>query len=165
MSVRNRFLVSLLALAVLGLPSCAGTSYQKKISDTIMGQLNSDTDLSTLADLIKSAGVEDLLAGIQPMTLLAPSNDAFKALGKDTMNSLKDPANAEQLLGLLKNHVIQGSKGPDDLTGALTTVGDANLTFAGDGEELTVNGAKVSDSMQATNGWIHEVDQVLVPTP
>ena len=163
MSVRFRFLVPVLALLVIGLPACAGNSYQKKIGDTLMGALGSSPDLSMLNDLVKKAGVEDLLAGIQPMTLLAPTNKAFESLGKETLDSLAKPENADQLLGILRNHVVTGSISPEQLGGSLESVAGNSLDFGSEDGALTVEGAHVGQSVQASNGWIHKIDQVLVP--
>jgi uncharacterized surface protein with fasciclin (FAS1) repeats len=164
MSVRSRFLVlPLVAALLIGLPACAGNSYQKKIGDTLAGILGSSPDLSMLNDLVKQAGVEDLLAGIQPMTLLAPTNDAFQALGKETLDGLTQPENADQLVNILKNHVVPGSLDSSQLTGELESAAGGTLGFSGSGDDLMVNGAHVEESTQASNGWLHKVDQVLLP--
>ncbi len=68
----------------------------------------SEAGYTTLVAAIEAAGIGDTLAGLGPITILAPSNEAFAALGDDTLNALlNDP---ETLGDILSYHVIVGQK-------------------------------------------------------
>lgn len=60
-------------------PVSGGTVTQTKKDDIV--DLASKTDnLSILVDAVKRAGLVDALKGDGPLTVFAPTNDAFKAL-------------------------------------------------------------------------------------
>jgi uncharacterized surface protein with fasciclin (FAS1) repeats len=60
--------------------------------------------LSTLVRALLSAGLTDTLAGPGPFTVFAPSNDAFEALGQETVDDLL--ADHDRLLGTLQYHIV-----------------------------------------------------------
>ena len=129
-----------------------------------------------LSELLKTAGVAEMLKGRGPFTVFAPSDKAFAALPKETLDGLvKDPV---KLQDLLLSHVVQGKAMAADLA-KIQKVKSVNgktlavklvdeVTTGPDGEEVvtqvtTVAGAKVLKAdVSAKNGVIHEIDRVLV---
>ncbi len=65
----------ILAAAMLSLlAGCATSSGPATVADT----LARNPDLSTLAGLMRDAGLADALAGAGPVTVFAPTNDALR---------------------------------------------------------------------------------------
>jgi uncharacterized surface protein with fasciclin (FAS1) repeats len=167
MNSKVRLLSVLLLLVPLALSGCS--SAQKAATDMVSGSLLSmlggDSELSTLASLVSAAGIGDLLGGDNPLTLLAPTNDAFSALGDDVLQNLTKPENQDQLTDVLKNHVIPGKHSLSDLAsnGGTTMLGNA-LDIAGTGDAMTIGGAGVvAGDMEGSNGFVQKIDKVLLP--
>ena len=132
------------------------------ITDIIAG----DPQFSTLSQALTAAGLTEELADQGPYTLLAPTNDAFDALPSGELDSLL--SNPAQLADILQNHVISGEYSSSQLAGfpaALTLTGN-ELSIQSDGSGgFTIGGANVeSADVQATNGTIHVIDSVILPS-
>ena len=99
-----------------------------------------------------------------PFTLFAPTDDAFAALPDGTVeNLLKNP---KELANVLKYHLVKGNIFSDDLnngSSVATVLGSPvsiNTT-----EGVLVNNARVIQAdVEASNGVIHVIDKVLLPT-
>ncbi len=123
-------------------------------------------DFTTLVAAVKAAGLAETLSGEGPFTVFAPTDDAFAAVGQDTLDSLLLPENKEKLAGILKYHVISGKVKAADLAGAVTEAETLNGTVTVDGTDgvTVVNGAKViMADVKASNGVVHVIDTVLMP--
>lgn len=126
-----------------------------------------ETNLSTFAQAVDAAGLTQTLSTEGPYTVFAPSDEAFAALPEGTVDELLKPENREILTQILSYHVV-----PEQLessaitTGSVDTVEGAPLNVAVDQgtKEVTVNSAKVvRPDLQANNGVIHVIDQVILP--
>ncbi|MEO1473022.1 MAG: fasciclin domain-containing protein [Pseudomonadota bacterium] len=114
----------------------------------------------------EAAGLVEALKGEGPLTVFAPTDEAFAALPEGTVESLLLPENKDQLAGILKYHVIAGAKvKAADLAGATTTAETLNGEVAIDGTDgVKVNDATViTADVMASNGVIHVIDTVLIP--
>jgi uncharacterized surface protein with fasciclin (FAS1) repeats len=128
-------------------------------------------DLSTLVAAVQAAELVETLQGEGPFTVLAPTNAAFDALPAGTLDSLLEPANQEQLQGILTYHVISGAVFSSDLTDGqeVTTVNGATLTVEITDEGVffvDANGGKAQVStpdVAASNGVVHIINAVLLP--
>ena len=120
----------------------------------------------TLLAAVKAAGLAETLSGKGPFTVFAPTDAAFKKLPEGTLESLLKPENKDKLVNILKYHVVSGRVYADQAIKA----GEAK-TLLGQGVEVTFGseGVKVNDSgvvgadVEASNGVIHVIDQVLLP--
>jgi uncharacterized surface protein with fasciclin (FAS1) repeats len=65
-----------------------------------------DGDLSVLQTLLTIAGIDLSIPG--EFTLLAPTNDAFSLVPKDTVEFLVSPEGRNTLTSVLKYHVLLG---------------------------------------------------------
>ena len=120
----------------------------------------------TLIAAAKAAGLVPALTGDQPLTVLAPSDEAFAALPEGTLEHLLQPAQKEKLAAILKLHVIPGRVySPDALAAErATALSGGTLDFALEKGGVTVNGATVTSAdLDASNGVIHVIDRVLLP--
>ncbi len=116
--------------------------------------------------LAQAAGISGLLSGADPLTILAPSNNAFAALGNTKFQELLDPDNKEMLTEILKNHVLSGSVDAKDMAraGSVTNLLGNTLDVSGSGNNITVGGANILEKdMKADNGIIQMVDQLILP--
>jgi uncharacterized surface protein with fasciclin (FAS1) repeats len=127
---------------------------------------------NTLVAAVKAAGLVDALKGDGPLTVFAPTDEAFAALPAGTLDSLLKPENKEQLKAILLYHVVPGKVMSADLKGtvnATTLEGSTieivtNNTWSKAQRQVTVNGAKVVKvDVAASNGVIHVIDAVLLP--
>ncbi|MEL6161971.1 MAG: fasciclin domain-containing protein [Cyanobacteria bacterium J06627_32] len=119
---------------------------------------------STLVSALQAANVSSVLVGEGPFTVFAPTNEAFAALPAGTLDTLLKTENRDLLVKLLYNHVAYG-----DVTSDQLSVGQLD-TFDGDvAIGITPNGVKVNSAnviqadVDASNGVIHVVDEVLLP--
>jgi transforming growth factor-beta-induced protein len=121
---------------------------------------------NTLLAAAKAAGLVEVLQGKGPLTVLAPTDDAFKKLPKGTVESLLKEENREQLQNILKYHVIAGNVKSGDvvkLTEAATVAGLKVQIKAKDGV-VTFDKAKLLKAdIECTNGVVHVIDSVLIP--
>lgn len=121
-------------------------------------------DHSTLVAALKAADYVNAISNAGPFTVFAPTNAAFDALPKGTLEDLLKPENKDKLRGILEYHVYVGVL-KDALLGDGMTYGMAsgqNVTIGNKDGKITVNGANVVASIPASNGIIHVVDKVLL---
>jgi uncharacterized surface protein with fasciclin (FAS1) repeats len=129
------------------------------VADTIAR----DPQLSTLSGLVTQAGLTETLKAPGPITVFAPTNDAFKSVPAKTMDELAhDPA---KLKALIAYHVVPSKLTAADVkNGNVKTAQGGNVALAKAGEFVTVEDAMVqSADIVATNGVVHTVDRVLMP--
>jgi transforming growth factor-beta-induced protein len=120
----------------------------------------------TLIAAAKAAGLVPVLTGEEAYTVLAPTDEAFQALGQRTINDLLKPENKHKLAEVLKYHVIPGRVYASDALKAKNaeTAQGGSVGFEKTGDRVTVNGAQVvSADIEASNGVIHVIDTVLMP--
>jgi uncharacterized surface protein with fasciclin (FAS1) repeats len=142
-------------------PAAPATSQQD-----IVQLASGNEDLSTLTTAVTAADLGPTLKGEGPYTVFAPTNAAFEALPAGALDELLEPANKKQLGGVLTYHVVPGQLKAADLSDGqkLETVNGETLTVRVSGEEVTVGGAKVvQPDVQASNGVVHVIDEVLQP--
>lgn len=142
--------------------SAFASAPSKDIVDTAVG----NSDFSILVSALQKAKLVDTLKGTGPFTVFAPTNAAFEkllvALDITAAELLAQP----DLAKVLTYHVVSGKVMSTDLKNGLeaTTVNGEKVKF-----DLTsgamVNKSKITTAdLEATNGVIHVIDTVLVPT-
>lgn len=141
-------------------PAAAG----KDIVDTAMG-----TGMhNTLCAALKAAGWVEPLKGKGPFTVFAPTDEAFKKLGK-TVDELMKPENKGKLANILKYHVIQGAAVKSDevvkMKESSATVQGQKIVIAVKDGKVVLNGTATVTKADVTcsNGVIHVIDTVLIP--
>jgi len=122
-------------------------------------------DHTTLVTAVQAAGLENALVNAGPLMVFAPTNAAFDALPKGTVENLLKPENKEQLAYILKNHVTPGNYSKDFLKKfkKLGQAGGESIPVEVKGEDVYVGGAKIIASIPAGNGIVHVVDKVILP--
>lgn len=133
---------------------------------TIVDVAAGNPDFSTLVAAVQAADLTSTLNGEGPFTVFAPTNAAFEALPPGLVDALLKPENKEVLTQILTYHVVPGEVMSADVEpGKVKTVEGQDLTIAvEDDGTVTVNGATVEKvDIEASNGVIHVIDEVLVP--
>jgi len=135
-------------------------------SENIVEVAQSAGQFNTLIAAAKAAGLVPALTGDQPLTVLAPTDDAFAKLPNGTVQSLLKPENKSKLAAILKYHVIPGRVYADQAVTAQSakTLQGGKVFFDVRNGRLNVNGAKVlSTDIDASNGVVHGIDTVILP--
>src|SRR5579863_8580160 len=152
-----------LSLLTLTLAANAGTMAKKDIVDTAVAA----GDFKTLAAALQAAGLVDTLKGPGPFTVFAPTDEAFSKLPAGTVESLLKPENKEKLKAILLYHVVSG-----DVTAAQVSKLSSAKTINGQNVKITVTDGRVmvndanvvKADIVTSNGVIHVIDTVLLPS-
>jgi len=123
-------------------------------------------DFTTLATALEAAGLVDTLKGEGPYTVFAPTDAAFAAVPKETLDALlADPKGA--LTDVLTYHVVAGKVMASDLSDGMMidTVNGAQLEVKinADGTVMIGDATVTTADIETSNGVIHVIDTVLVP--
>ncbi len=150
-------------------PGCAAVpadgagSFTGMATDPVATAASNNPLLSTLVTAVGEAGLGETLNTAKDITVFAPTNDAFAALDKATMDkAMGDPKGL--LTTVLTNHVVEGRLTPEMLAGDHKTLAGTTITVDGMGEDFTVGKAKVvCGNVQTANATVYIVDSVLLP--
>ena len=137
-------------------------------STSIAAIAQKDHRFSTLLAAVKAAGLADTLAGDGNFTVFAPTNEAFAKLPKGTVEKLLKPENRAELVRVLTYHVLGSRVFLEDAVkeGSASTLAKApvEIGFGERGVEIGSGGATIAASdIDASNGVVHVIDQVLLP--
>ena len=121
-------------------------------------------EFKTLVSLVKQAGLAGALSGPGPLTVFAPTDAAFAAVPKATLNELAN--NPAKLKAVLLYHVVKG-----DVTAAQVTKLKSAKTLQGGSVPIRVTSGKVyvgdaqvtKTNVMTSNGVIHVINRVLIP--
>jgi uncharacterized surface protein with fasciclin (FAS1) repeats len=154
-------------LATTGIASASTAAPQARTSQNIVQVASGAPQFSTLVSLIKKAGLVKTLSGKGPFTVLAPTNAAFAKVPKATLNEIA--SNKAMLTKVLTYHVIAG-KAPASAVVKLNgkdvkTVEGSTIAVSVKNGKVYLNGkTKVTKTdIMASNGVIHQINQVLLP--
>jgi transforming growth factor-beta-induced protein len=123
-----------------------------------------DGRFTTLVTAVKAAGLVDALKGEGPLTVFAPTDDAFAALPEGTIEALL--ADIPALTDILLYHVANGKVMASDvveLSQAQTLQGQFVDVLVEDGKVMIDNAQVVLTDIEASNGVIHVIDAVILP--
>lgn len=155
------FVIGAAMLGALSLSAAAARAAD--IVDTAAGA----GQFNTLLAAAKAAGLVAVLKSKGPFTVFAPNDAAFSALPAGTVDDLLKPKNKTKLAAILKYHVIPGRVKAADVAGkklSVKTVEGQPVNVDGTAFGVQVNNARVvQPDIEASNGVIHVVDQVLMP--
>lgn len=150
-----------LICAAAAISGCASVNSGPVTAAAVASQT---AELSTFYKLAQDAGLGATLAGAGPITVFAPSNEAFKAVPAATLDKLaKDP---ELLKSVLSYHIVSGAVTSDDIkeNTSLQTISGVKLGVSKAGDFVTVDDGMVSQAnIKTSNGVVHVIDRVLTP--
>jgi uncharacterized surface protein with fasciclin (FAS1) repeats len=150
--------------ACSAVPATGAGSFQGMATAPVATAASNNPVLSTLVTAVTAAKLGDTLNGAKDITVFAPTNDAFAAMDKATLDSaMADPSGL--LSKVLTYHVVQGRLTPEMLAGTHKTLNGADLTVEGSGQNFTVNGKAmvVCGNVQTANATVYIIDGVLLP--
>jgi len=167
----------LLTVALLGACSKDATSEtttaakeaatQEVVQPNIVTVAATAGDFNTLVAAVKAAGLVETLRGDGPFTVFAPTDEAFAKLPAGTVDSLLLPENKGKLVAILTYHVVPGKVLAADVAGlsSADTVEGQSLSISVSDAGVRVNDANVTATdVMASNGVIHVIDSVLIPS-
>ncbi len=189
MNARKSVGVGFAAVAALGLslgtattaqaemvgPGCAGYAQQVPVGPgSVMGMAqdpvavaaSNNPMLTTLTKAVSGqlnpqVNLVDTLNGGE-FTVFAPTDAAFAKIDSATIEKLK--TDAPLLTSILTYHVVPGQAAPAAVVGTHKTVQGADVTVAGQGNNLRVNDAGVvCGGVQTANATVYMIDTVLMP--
>jgi uncharacterized surface protein with fasciclin (FAS1) repeats len=139
-------------------------SFSGMATDPVATAASNNPALSTLVTAVTEAGLGETLNSAKDITVFAPSNDAFAAVPKATMDAaMKDPKGL--LTKVLTNHVVPEKLTPEMLAGEHKTLGGGTIKVEGSGEDFTIGKAKVvCGNVQTANATVYIIDGVLLPS-
>jgi len=137
----------------------ASYTAKKDIVDTAV----SAGSFTILAKALTEAELVGALKGDGPFTVFAPTDEAFKKLPKGTLETLLKPENRDMLVGILTYHVVPGEYKAGKVLSSktLTTLNGQRADIAGgDIDNATI----VKTDIECSNGIIHVIDAVMMPS-
>lgn len=173
-------LVPLFFIFACGESTSTSPSTPKQVDDATKGQsavideesqtnilqiaINSK-DHSTLVAAVQAAGLEDVLVNAGPLTVFAPSNEAFDKLPEGTVEELLKPENKDKLATIIKYHASPGKYLGDLFQDGMNLFQATGhyVKVEKNGEQIIVAGANVLATVEASNGVVHVIDKVLLP--
>ncbi len=123
-----------------------------------------DGRFTTLVAAVQAAGLVDALQGAGPLTVFAPTDDAFAALPAGTVEALL--ADIPTLTDILLYHVVDGRFLASDVLGmeSAATLQGESVTFSLDMDKAMVDDAQIIiTDLLTSNGVIHVIDAVILP--
>lgn len=168
-------LVRLLPALLIALAGCTTTPPQAPASagppppppaQSLYGIVSEATDLSALTSLVEAAGLAPALNDEAPMTLFAPSNEAFAALPAGTVESWLQPDRRDELATRLSAHLVPGRIASSDLRNGQvlqTLSGETLRVRIANGRIIVGSATLIATNVDARNGTLHVVDALLTP--
>ncbi len=133
---------------------------------TVVDIAINNSNFSTLVDAVVKAELDGTLSGDGPFTIFAPTNEAFDELLSDLGASSLDDLTKEDLIPILKYHVVSGNVRSDDLSsGSVETLnGDIQVDVGDENVTINTDATVTAVDIQGTNGVVHVIDKVLLPS-
>ena len=156
-----RGVVAALCMSHVALSATAGSNKMDIVDTAVKAEV-----FQTLVAAVTVAGLVDTLKGDGPFTVFAPNDEAFSKLPVGTVEDLLKPENLGQLVAVLTYHVVPGKILASDIMGTneVVTVEGSTVTVKKSYGTVTVDQAKVIQAnIEAKNGVIHVIDQVILP--
>jgi len=171
----KKVLMALIVLALMTGPAFAHcgkcgvgdehTHAAEASNNDIVAVATSAGSFNTLVAAVQAAGLVETLQSAGPFTVFAPTDEAFAKLPEGTVENLI--ANPDKLKQILLYHVVAGKVTAGDvvkLSDAATAEG-SNVMIKVNGSGVMINNANViKTDVMASNGIIHVIDTVLIPT-
>jgi len=133
-------------------------------SKNIVQNAVNSKDHTTLVAAVQAAQLENVLVNAGPLTVFAPTNQAFTALPPGTVEDLLKPENKSKLAKIVTSHAAPGKF-------TLEYLKDGDQLYMATGHYVPVevrdgvtyvNGARILATIDASNGVVHVVDQVFL---
>lgn len=117
----------------------------------------------TLIQAVKATGLTNTLEGSSPITIFAPTDEAFDKLPTGTIEKLLQ--DIPQLTKILSYHIVEGKIMSKDVVklDKTPTVAGSDLKVHANGELMVDDATVIQSDLEVDNGVIHIIDTVLIP--
>lgn len=142
-----------------------------RADDNLVQVAASNGQFKTLVSLLVVTGLDKALQTHNEFTVFAPTDEAFAKLPAETVADLMKPSGREMLTSILKAHVVVGERSLGEIKRPsegkpIKTLEGTTFRLTGDGLNPKFGNAQVIQAnVQASNGIIHVVSDVLMPGP
>ncbi|SEI62203.1 Uncaracterized surface protein containing fasciclin (FAS1) repeats [Alkalibacterium gilvum] len=142
------------------------TDDSMQTEEDIVAVAQGNPDFSILVSALQEANLVETLQGDGPFTVFAPTDEAFEALLTELDITAEELLAQPDLESILTYHVIPSEVMAGDLEDGQTaeTVNGEELTFDLSGDPMVNESAITMTDIEASNGLIHAIDKVLVPS-
>ncbi len=164
--MRKFALTLTLTAAVAALAAARPAQAQNYSTGDIVDLAVENGNFKTLVAAVQAAGLVDALKADGPLTVFAPTDDAFAALPDGTVESLLKPENKDRLVSILTYHVASGKAMAADAlqAGDITTLNGQRVNATLEAGQVMIGNARVvANDIEASNGVIHVIDRVILP--
>lgn len=126
-------------------------------------------DLKRFLTMVNRAGMTNILSGVQPVTIFAPSDEAFSSLPVHVYYRLT--RDKDFLKKVLQYHMVNGQHTTSELSGGKeviyqSQVPDMPVYLRNVNGKVMINGYPVqSTDQRANNAVVHVINHVLYPLP
>jgi uncharacterized surface protein with fasciclin (FAS1) repeats len=161
-----RRLTLLLALLLAPIAPSSAQVPNMPMRDILGTALDAGTFTIFLAG-VKASGLTEFLSGAGPITVFAPTDDAFAKLPPGSIQTLLKPESRDKLRALLMHHLVIGRVVARDFLGKRmeAATADGALLLIDATKTVTIDGARlIKADIAADNGILHVIDSVLMPS-
>jgi len=170
----KKSLMAALAAATLVLSGCAAADEEvaPEMEETVEETVEETEAVEEEVEPAPEPEVGDIVAVATEagsfttlVAVFAPTDEAFAALPEGVLDALLLDENLEVLQQILTYHVVAGEVlAADVTTGDVATVEGSTIAIEV-GDQVTLNGTAtvVTTDVEASNGVIHVIDQVILP--
>ncbi len=147
-------------------PAVTMVSTHAEADGTIVEVASEAGQFKTLLAAAKAAGLADALGSSGPLTVFAPTDEAFAKLGQNTIDDLLKPENKQKLVSILTYHVVSGDLPATKVLASndAVTLNGQRIDFKTKDGSVYVDKARVlATDVDASNGVIHVIDSVILP--
>lgn len=125
----------------------------------------SSPDHTTLVAAVKAGELVDALSNAGPFTVFAPTNAAFDALPKGTVEGLLEPEKKADLQNILQYHVAVAIYNENLFQDGqiIEMVNGGKITVHLKDNKIFINDAEIVGSVKASNGIVYVINKVLLP--
>ena len=169
-TTKLKLLMASLAVATVGLVGCSDNDNKNPLQSNNEPKLDivetaaAAGNFTTLLAAAEAADLVGALKGAGPITVFAPTDEAFAKLPEGTVAALLNDKDA--LTAILTYHVVPGSVMAEQvvkLTSAATLNGKELTITVVDGKVMIDDAMVTVTDIKATNGIIHVIDAVMIP--
>lgn len=129
---------------------------------SILETAREDGRFTVFLAAVNRAGLASALARQRPLTVFAPTDEAFGRFPQEQLDALMQAP--PRLAEVLKHHITTGRLLSGDLSGTVETLHEDELVIDAAGGRIRVDGAEVTEAdIACSNGVVHAIDRVLIP--
>lgn len=147
-------------------PGTGAPYHQQKPAKSIAELVETTPRLTVFNRVLEASGMKDSLRGGGPYTIFLPVNEAFYNMPYKERRTLWDATNRSQIRRILNNHIVDRKFTVEEMAKRSNLPGRLeDLPVDTTGELLQIKGAHIIQAdVQATNGIVHVVDRLIMPS-